>query len=112
MKLFLGLAAAACLFASSAAARDGDPFTLEITNTTTAQVTGVYVLQTNNAWSANALRNRVPTPGSVIIRFAPTDPRCEVKLRITFSDGDVYEEMVDLCSNDGILLENTGISPY
>ena len=106
------LAAALVVTAAPATARDGDPFTLEVVNGTTAEVTGMWIRLSNGGWGENWIRTPLPTPGYRTLRFRSTDTRCEVRVRVNFSDGDVFEENVDVCSIDGLLFENDGIKPY
>lgn len=113
MKISLvALAGALALCAAPASAGDGDQFTFEVVNGTTAEVTGMWLRLTNGGWGDNWVRSPIATPGVRMMRFRDTDARCSIRVRVTFSDGDVFEDDVDFCTIDGILLENDGIKPF
>lgn len=101
------------LAATPSLARDGDPYTFEVVNGTTAEATGIYLMMRNGQYSRNILTTRLPTPGVRMFRFPNNDDdRCEIRLKVTFSDGDVFEQVIDFCAIDGVLLENTGMTGY
>lgn len=100
------------LSASPAAAqsRDGDAYTFDFVNTSPWTVLTFQTQRPSGQWSQDWIPTRVVEPGhSVNMRFSATSDLCEYPVRITFTDGDVWERDIDFCDLEIVLVSEDGI---
>jgi hypothetical protein len=98
MKMMMGLAAIAAAFACApAAAQDGDDYRFELVNSSAASAIEFVTMRKNGTWSGNWLKTPIKPADKRAMVFAEGDDRCEIRTRISFSDGSKFDTPVDYC---------------
>ena len=105
----LGLAFAA---APASAQADGDYYTFDLVNQTSGYT--ILTFQTgrpNGTYSPDWMPTRVLEAGdNVAMRFYDSEDACEYYVKVTFDDGDVFEERLDFCNLEYVVVTDDGIS--
>ena len=98
MKTLIGLAfAASMLIAPAALAQDGDDYRFVLVNSSAASAIEFVTLRKNGTWSSNWLSSVIKPAGKRALVFNEGDDRCEIRTRITFSDGSKFDTKVNYC---------------
>ena len=99
MKLILSLAAvaAAALACTPAMAQDGDDYRFVLVNSSAVSAIEFVTMRKNGSWSSNWLTTPIKPAQKRALVFAEGDDRCEIRTRISFSDGSKFDTPVDYC---------------
>ena len=96
-KLMLAAAAASLFAATAASAQDNDDYRFTLVNSSAASAIEFVTMRKNGTWSANWLSSVIKPAGKRALVFNEGDDRCEIRTRITFSDGSKFDTLVDYC---------------
>jgi hypothetical protein len=107
--------AAAMIFASATApamaqGRDGDDWRISFRNSSTYGVTAFATQRANGSWSNNWLRGRVLPGQNIPMTFGDrTDTRCAVRTRVTFDNGEYFEQSINYCNKSALIVTDETI---
>ena len=105
--------AAGMMFASTTAmaqGRDGNDWRINFRNSSTYGVTGFATQRANGSWGGNWLRGRILPGQNVPMTFGDaTDTRCSVRTRVTFDNGEYFEELIDYCNKSTLIVTDETI---
>lgn len=107
------LAAMAGMIATGTAAmaQDGNDWAVQFVNGSTYTVTAIHTQRTDGQWSANWVRTPIRPSQRVAMNFAdPNDTRCQVLTRVTFSNEEYFQEQVDYCAKDYLVVTDEAMS--
>jgi len=104
------IALLACAAPVSAQSSDGDAYTFDLVNSSPWTVLTFQTQRPSGQWSQDWIPTRVVEPGDTVnMRFNATSDLCEYPVRITFTDGDVWEENIDFCDLEYVYVSVNGI---
>lgn len=113
MALWKAAIAAAMMFGSAPAmaqGRDGDDWRISFRNSSTYGVTAFATQRANGSWSSNWLRGRVLPGQNLAMTFGDrTDTRCEVRTRVTFDNGEYFEQVINYCNRSALIVTDETI---
>ncbi|MDP3404721.1 MAG: hypothetical protein Q8S03_08530 [Brevundimonas sp.] len=113
MKLGItGILAAAAILGSvsPAAAQDGDYYTFTLFNGTPWTILTFQTGEPNGTYSRDWMPNRVLEPGdSVALRFHDSEDACEYYVKIVFEDGDAWQQKLDFCELESVVVNEDGV---
>jgi hypothetical protein len=95
--MFAIAAAAATLLVVPAIAQDGDDYRFTLVNHSAVSAIEFVTMRKDGRWSGNWLRTPIKPADKRPLVFAGGDDRCEIRTRITFSDGSKFDTPVDYC---------------
>ncbi len=99
--------------AAPASAQDGDYYTFDLYNATPWTILTFQTGQPNGTYSPDWIPTRVLEAGDhVAMRFYDSEDACDYYVKITFTDGDVWEEQLDFCNLESVVVSEDGIEGY
>ncbi len=115
-RMFGALAGAGMMLAASTGAAsaqaDGDYYTFDLHNETSGYT--ILTFQTgrpNGTYSQDWMPTRVLEAGdSVAMRFYDSEDACEYWVKVVFDDGDEFEQKLDFCELEYVVVTDEGIS--
>jgi len=93
----LALGASLLLAGPALSAQDDDDYRFTLVNSSAASVIEFVTMRKNGTWSNNWLSSVIKPAGKRPLVFAEGDDRCEIRTRISFSDGSKFDTVVDYC---------------
>ncbi len=107
----LGALAMLCAVTPAAAqSSDGDAYTFDLVNASPWTVLTFQTQRPSGQWSQDWIPTRVLEPGDTVnMRFNATSDLCEYPVKITFTDGDVWEENIDFCDLEYVYVSEQGL---
>ena len=107
----IGMAAAMAGLLLAGSGADGDDFAFDLFNHTKVAVTQLNPKLPDGRWSSNWLKVRVGPGISTPLRFTdPNDTRCEIQTRVTFADGSYFDDTLNYCNKDTLIVTNDEMS--
>ena len=104
IKKFAVAAAAIVLASSGAAANDGDDYKFVLVNNSSVSVVA-FQANGGDGWSKNWLTLSVKPGQTKALAFSPNATKaCEVPTRVTFDDDSKFENPVDFCGVDRLVV--------
>ncbi|QTN19941.1 hypothetical protein HZ989_02350 [Brevundimonas sp. AJA228-03] len=108
----LGLLAALGMAAPAAAQADGDYYTFDLVNQSDYTILTFKTRKPpSGTYSNDWMPTRVLAPDDdIAMRFFDSEDACLYDVEITFNDGDTWEERLDFCDLEYVVVTNEGIS--
>ncbi|RYX80069.1 hypothetical protein EON83_30205 [bacterium] len=108
MKNIARIAAVAVLFACApAGAQDGNDWKFQLVNRSGVAVSGFYTIKRDGKWSTNWIKTQIAPQRTFNMSFFDAkDERCEVRTRITFTDGSNFDTPVDYCGITKVIVND------
>ena len=104
MKNVVRIAAiAGMVLASAAQADDGDDNKFKLRNNSAASAIEFVTVLKNGKWSTNWLSTPIKPAQVRALTFKEGDDRCEIRTRITFSDGSKFDTPIDYCGIEEVI---------
>ena len=111
--LLIGALSAFALFACAAPASaqaDGDYYTFDLVNQSDYTVMTFKTGEPGGTYSEDWMPTRILASGDdVAMRFYDSEKACEYYVKVTFEDGDAWEEKLDFCDLEYVVVTNEGI---
>ena len=113
--MMMGAFAALALLAGGAPASaapvqaDGDYYTFELVNGTPWTILTFQTGEPNGTYSQDWMPQRVLEAGDdVAMRFYDSEDACEYWVKIVFEDGDVWQQKLDFCALEYVVVNEDG----
>ena len=104
-----GALAMLCASAPASAQADGDYYTFDLYNGTPWTILTFQTGQPNGTYSRDWIPTRVLAAGDhVAMRFHDTEDACEYYVKIRFEDGDEWEQKLDFCALEYVVINEDG----
>ena len=110
IKMMGALAVLAMLAAVPASAQpDGDYYTFDLFNGTPWTILTFQTGEPNGTYSSDWMPQRVLAAGDhVAMRFHNSEDACEYYVKITFDDGDAWQQKLDFCELESVVVNEDG----
>ncbi|WP_428151190.1 hypothetical protein [Brevundimonas sp.] len=112
--MIMGAVAALALLAGAAPASaqaDGDYFTFDLVNQSDYTILTFKTGEPGGTYSEDWMPTRILESGdNVAMRFYDSDDACDYYVKITFTDGDAWEQRLNFCDLEYVVVTNEGIS--
>ena len=104
------LAMLACAAPASAAPKqDGDYYTFTLVNGTPWTILTFQTGEPNGTYSRDWMPTRILASGDdVAMRFYDSEDACEYYVKIVFEDGDAWEQKLDFCELEYVVVNEDG----
>ncbi len=95
--------------APASAQADGDYYTFDLYNGTPWTILTFQTGRPNGTYSPDWIPTRVLEAGDhVAMRFYDSEDACEYYVKIVFEDGDAWEERLDFCELEYVIVNEDG----
>lgn len=105
------IAASLIFVGSTAMTQDRNDWAFEFRNNSGYAVTQINTRRPDGSWSTNWLRSRIAAGARVNLEFYDAnDTRCEVVTRVTFANDEYFEDSVDYCNKDVVIVTDDAMT--
>jgi len=95
--------------ASAAPVQDGDYYTFTLVNGTPWTILTFHTGESGGTYSQDWMPQRVLEAGDdVAMRFYDSEDACEYWVKIVFEDGDVWQQKLDFCALEYVVVNEDG----
>ena len=95
--------------APASAQADGDYYTFDLYNGTPWTILTFQTSRINGSYSQDWMPTRVlASDDTVAMRFKDSEDECEYWVKLTFEDGDIWQQKVDFCELETLVINEDG----